>query len=137
MRVINTRHQKTTKTILPWTPPEGFDRLKTQWGPKRTVYSGPERPQTLAARQGTSLQAQKDEEEYDASSFVDATDFLNLQEDSAGAPVPLREVPWEVPADIDDDFDDDALKAREAKRASLWAAHEKRFKQKFPCARDD
>ena len=68
---------------------------------------------------------------------MDATDFLNLQEDFAGAPVPLREVPWEVPADIDDDFDDDALKAREAKRASLWAAHEKRFKQKFPCARDD
>ena len=29
MRVIYTRHQKTAKTILPWTPPEGFDRLKT------------------------------------------------------------------------------------------------------------
>ena len=86
---------------------------------------------------------------------MDATDFLNLQEDFAGAPVPLealqREVPWKVPTDIDnnnnnnnnnndDDFDDDALKAlaaREDKRARLWAAHEKRFKQKFPRARAD
>ena len=52
---------------------------------------------------------------------MDATDFLNLQEDFAGAPVPLealqREVPWKMPTDIDnnnnnnnnnndDDFDD-------------------------------
>ena len=75
------RNKKGRKIAVLANPPPGFGR-EGKWGPKKLVYKGKERPQTKAARAGTSLQAQKDEEEYDASSFVDATDFLNLQEDS-------------------------------------------------------
>ena len=80
MRAIKKKHQqnkKGRKIAVLANPPPGFGR-EGKWGPKKLVYKGKERPQTKAARAGTSLQAQKDEEEYG--------------EPDAG--VPLEEVPY-------------------------------------------